>query len=188
MRGKSMFSLLVGFCALTISTSAAFAEGPNSLDELERGTVQRDTLDPQEVVDESYAKQLARDVFNNCYRGKCSIVSIATRNKGVSFQMGCGEGGMNTSTGTSINVYGPDGNQTKQDQTNCYAGFTVRNEKCTASFQIPESDFVNFVRTNLAQRTEGTVVGMNRLNPEYEFQKRIQLEFARTLQNGCGHK
>lgn len=187
MSGKSFLSLIVSLLVLSTCSFAA-AEGPNnSLDELERGTVQRDSLDPEEVVDSSYAQQLARDIYNNCSNGKCSVASISIRNKGVSFNMGCGEGGLNGAGGTNYYI-GGQLDHSKSSGTNCYAGFTIKNEKCSASFNIPESDFVNFVRTNLAQRVEGSVVGMNRLTPEYEFQKRIQLEFARTLQNACGNK
>lgn len=186
MSGKSLLSLLVGLCAFVVSTSA-FAEGPNSLDELERGTVQRDSLELADVINDSFANQLLKDVADNCLHGKCTLATISTRNKGVSLQLGCGEGNMNGANGTTYYIGGGTGQQ-KTDGTNCYAGLTIKNEKCSAEFKVPQSDFVNFVRYNLAQRVEGAVVEMNRLNPEYEFQKRLQLEFARTLQNACGNK
>ena len=188
MRGKSLLSLLVGLCAYVISTSA-IAEGPNSLDQLESGTVQRDSLALSNLLGQSFDQELLKTIADRCEKGNCAIVSISRRNKGVSLHLGCGEGSA-TSGGAGGNNYYIGGAATdgKADQTNCYAGIVVKNEKCTARFDIPQPQFVNFIRHQFAARVEGSSSEMNKLNPEIIHYDRLQYSFATVLQNACANK
>lgn len=173
-----------------LAAFSVYAQEPNGFQEFEKGSVSRNSLEQaKDLVNESYMMSIKRSVDQNCdASGNCSIATIETKQNGWRVSAGCGDGAVNAAGGNNY-YYGAAPNmKTDSNSVNCYVGVAYENKKCTAQFKIPQVDFVNFIRYSLAQRVEGAVVEMNQLNPEYEFQKRLQLEFARTLQNACSNK
>lgn len=181
-------SISMGLVVILASISV-LAQGPNGFQEFENGSVSQNSLkQAQDLVNESYMMSIKRSVDQNCdASGNCSIATIETKQNGWRVSAGCGDGAVNAAGGNNY-YYGAAPSMKTDDSVNCYVGVTYENKKCSAQFKIPQVDFVNFIRYSLAQRVEGAVVEMNQLNPEYEFQKRLQLEFARTLQNACSNK
>ena len=174
---------------LALSTISVSAQEPNGFQEFEKGSVSQNSLEQAKaLVNESYMMSIKRSVDKNCDNsGNCSIASIETKQNGWRVSAGCGEGAVNASGGNNY-YYGATPTMKTENGVNCYVGVAYENKTCTAQFKIPQVDFVNFIRYSLAQRVQGSEVEMGQLNPEYEFQKRLQLEFARTLQSACANK
>ena len=180
------FSILA---ATLLTGTMAYSQGPNGFQEFETGSVQRESLQEAEsLVNESYMMAIKRSVEKNCDKSdNCAIATIETTQNGTRVSAGCGDGAVNASGGS--NYYYGTAPQTKSDDSvNCYVGIAYEHKTCKAQFKIPQVDFVNFIRYSLGQRVQGSPVEMGQLTLEYEFQKRLQLEFARTLQNACANK
>ncbi len=181
-------SLSILVSTLLIGT-LAYAQGPNGFKEFEKGSSERDSLaEARSLVDETYMMAIKRSVEKNCDKNdNCAIATIETKQNGTRVSAGCGDGAVNASGGNNY-YYAASPTMKTDNSVNCYVGISYEHKTCSAQFKIPQVDFVNFIRYSLAQRVQGSVVEMGQLNPEYEFQKRLQLEFARTLQNACANK